>query len=123
MTASMRLFRLTALTLILTFATSTICAAKRPATPMDSAVLHQKLIDHGIGRKVKVTQIDDVVVKGVLVSIDTDSFQITPKGTTQPITFQNSQVAKFGNDGLTTAAKIWIVVAILGALAVLSSRV
>jgi hypothetical protein len=111
MIAIVRLFRSVALILIAALFTSTTCAAKDTASPIRTAELHQKLVDHGIGKRVRVTQIDGVVVRGTLVSIGVDSFEVTPKDTTQPTRILNTQVHKFGSDGLPTGAKVAIGIA------------
>jgi hypothetical protein len=110
MTASTPLFRSVAVILIATL-TSTICAAKSPTTPINSVELHQKLLDRGVGKRVKVTQIDGGVFRGVLVSIDTNSFDITSKDTIQPTRILNTQVHKFSSDGLPGGAKVGIGIA------------
>ena len=120
-----RVFRAIALILIVTVTASSFGYGLDPAPPIQSAVLHDKLVAHGIGKRVKVTETSGTVVKGVLVSIEPDSFQITPKDKTQPITIQNTQVAKLGNDGLSTTAKVWIGVGIgvFVALGILGTRI
>ena len=80
MTAIARLFRPIALTLVVTVTTTSFAhAAKHVATPMDAATLHQKLTARGIGKSVRVTNVDGTETKGTLVSIGEDSFQVTPK--------------------------------------------
>jgi hypothetical protein len=63
--------------------TTSFANAAATDTPIDSANLQQKLTGRGIGKGVKITEVDGTVVKGTLVSIDADSFQITRKGATQ----------------------------------------
>ena len=127
MTSITRLLRPIALTLVITItATSSSQAAVKVSTPMDTATLHQKLTTRGIGKGVKITQMDGTIVKGTLVTIDADSFQVTPKNATQPTRVLNAQVTKFSNDGLSTGAKVGIGIAIgvvlVLAIAIISSR-
>jgi hypothetical protein len=113
MTAIARLFRPIALTLVVTVTTTSFAhAAKHVATPMDAATLHQKLTARGIGKSVRVTNVDGTETKGTLVSIGEDSFQVTPKNATQPISIPNAQVTKFANGDLSKGAKIGIGVGI-----------
>lgn len=126
MTSMIRLFRPVSLALIFAITTTTFSNAAVTTTPIDPANLQQKLAARGIGKGVKVTEVDGTVVKGILVSIDPDSFQITVKGATQPTRVPNAQVHKFGNDGLSTAGKISVGVAIgfgiLIVLGIIASR-
>jgi hypothetical protein len=113
MTAIARMFRPIALTLVVTVTTTSfVHAAKHVATPIDPTTLHQKLTTRGIGKSVKVTTLDGTETKGTLVSISEDSFQVTPKNATQPISIPNAQVTKFGNGDLSKGAKIGIGVGI-----------
>ena len=120
MTSRIHSFRAISLALIFAITATSFGNAATTDTPIDSANLQQKLVARGIGKGVKVTEVDGTVVKGTLVSIDADSFQITLKGATQPTRLSNTQVHKFSNDGLSTAGKIGVGVAIgLGILVVL----
>jgi hypothetical protein len=126
MTSIIRLFRPVSLALIFVVTTTSFSNAAATDTPIDSATLQQKLVARGIGKGVKVSEVDGTVVKGILVSIDADSFQITPKGAAQPTRVSNTQVHKFSNDGLSTAGKIGVGVAIgfgiLLVLGIIASR-
>jgi hypothetical protein len=107
------LFRAISLTLILTTTASSISRADtREVTPMDPSTLHQKLVARGIGKGVNVTEVDGTKANGTLIAIDADSFQIKPGDSDQPTRILNSQVAKFGNSGLSTGAKVAIGVGI-----------
>ena len=120
MTLESRPLRLLALALIFSLATTTFADAASPTVPVDPSIIHQKLVARGIGNGIKVTEIDGTVVKGTLVSIDDESFQVTPRMATQPTRIPNSQVSKIGNDGMSTGAKIGIGIAI-GVTAVLAA--
>ena len=120
MTSMIPFFRPVSLALIFAVTTTSLGNAAATDAPIDSASLQQKLVARGIGKGVKISEVDGTVVKGTLVSIDADSFQITQKGATQPTRVSNTQVHKFSNDGRSTAGKIGIGVAIgVGVLLVL----
>lgn len=107
MTSIAHLLRAVAIVLIVTITSNSFSYAAPPSSaPIDETVLHQKLITRGIGKGLKVTEIDGTVIKGTLVTIDDGSFQLTPKQATQPTRILNSQVAKLGNDGMSTRAKV-----------------
>ncbi len=107
MTSVIRLPRAVALVLVVTITTNSFShAAPASSAPIDETVLHQKLMARGIGKGVKVTEIDGTVIKGTLVTIDDGSFQLTSKQATQPTRVLNSRVAKLGNDGMSTRAKV-----------------
>lgn len=107
-----RPLRLVILTLIVILATNSLGDAAVSTTPIDATALHQKLHARGIGKGLKVTEIDGTVVKGVLVAIDDASFQLATKNTTQPTRILDTQVSKISNDGMSTAAKVTIGVAV-----------
>jgi sulfur transfer complex TusBCD TusB component (DsrH family) len=77
---------------------------------MDPVKLKQALTARGIGKSVKVTELDGTTVSGNLTAIRDDAFDITLKKATQPITISYSQVSKVGNGGLSTGAKVGIAV-------------
>ena len=77
---------------------------------LDPVKLEQKLTARGVGKSVKVTELDGTTVSGSLTAIRDDAFDVTLKKATQPITISYSQVSKEGNGGLTTGAKIGVVV-------------
>lgn len=125
LTYTLRAFRPTALALVLAL-TATALGETTETTktvPIEATALHSKLLKRGIGKSVKVTQLDGTVVKGTLASINADSFSVTPKGATQPLHIANGQVAKFENGGISTGTKWAIGIAIFAALAIGSSRV
>ncbi len=108
-----RVLRPAAFALVAIIATNSVgYASSNPATPIQPFALHEKLVERGLGKRVKVTEVDGTVIKGTLVAIDTDSFDVTPKDTTQPTRILNSQVHKFGSDGLPTGAKVGIGIAV-----------
>ncbi len=125
MTSLIPVLRPIVIALILSVATMSFAQASVDvARPLDAGVLHKKLLKRGLGRGVKVIEVDGSVVKGVLVSIDADSFQVTPRKSTQPTVILNTHVRELSNDGLSRGAKIGIIVGIcLVALAIGSSRV
>ena len=129
MTAIHGALRVVCVSLIICVTTSSFGQTTAPVpTPMDATTLHQELLTRGIGKGVKVTEIDGTVVKGILMTIDPDSFQVTPKNAKQPTRILSTQVAKCSKDGLSKGAKIGIgigigVVALLVVSSILASRV
>jgi hypothetical protein len=85
---------------------------------LDPVKLEQKLTARGVGKSVKVTELDGTTVSGNLTAILDDAFDVTLKKATQPITISYSQVSKEGNGGLTTGAKIGVVVVCVVVVAV-----
>jgi hypothetical protein len=81
-------------------------------TAMDPAKLNEALTARGIGKSVKVTQLDGTTVVGTLIVIQSDNFQITPNHATQPVTIQDADVKSIHNSGLSTGAKVGIGVGI-----------
>ncbi len=124
-TSSLRVLRPIVIALILFVGSTSLAQASVDVVPpLDAVVLHKKLLKRGVGKGVKVTEVDGTVVKGVLASIDADSFQITPHKSVQPITIPNARVHELSNDGLSHGAKIAIIVGIcLVALGIGSAHV
>ena len=75
---------------------------------IDPAMLKQTLTTRGIGKGIKVKELDDTTVVGTLIAIQDDSFQITPNHAVQPVTIQDANVKSIHNSGLSTGAKIGI---------------
>ena len=92
--------------------------APKVKTATDPVKLKQKLTTRGIGKSVKVTELDGTTASGNLTAIRDDAFDVTLKKATQPITISYSQVSKEGNGGLTTGAKIGVVVVCVVVVAV-----
>jgi hypothetical protein len=94
-------------------------------TPLDPVNLKQKLTTRGIGKSVKVTELDGTIVSGNLSGIRDDAFDVTVKKATLPVTISYSQVSKERNGGLSTGAKIGItvgcVVVAAGVLAIVAA--
>jgi hypothetical protein len=94
-------------------------------TPLDPVNLKQKLTTRGIGKSVKVTELDGTIVSGNLSAIRDDAFDVTVKKATLPVTISYSQVSKERNGGLSTGAKIGIavgcVVVAAGVLAIVAA--
>ena len=92
--------------------------APKVKTAMDPVKLKQALAARGVGKSVKVTELDGTPVSGNLTAIRDDAFDVTLKRAAQPITISYSQVSKEGNGGLTTGAKIGVVVVCVVVVAV-----
>jgi hypothetical protein len=88
--------------------------------PLDPVKLKQKLTARGIGNSVKVTELDGSTVSGRLTAIRDDAFDVTGKKAAQPITIPYAQLSKVGNGGLSTGAKIGIVVGSVAVIVVVS---
>ena len=84
--------------------------APKVKTAMDPVKLKQALTARGIGKSVKVTELDGAIVNGNLTAIRDDALDVTVKKATQPITISYSQVSKVGNGGLSTGANVGIAV-------------
>lgn len=101
-----------ALLLCLCIVGTDLAAAAVPAPPLDPATTIHKLHHHGVGKGVaKITESDGSVVKGKIVSIDADSFQLQPKHGA-PLQVAYTQVSAVNGPGLSKGAKIGIGVAV-----------
>ncbi len=89
--------------------TATISASGHalPSMPvsMEAANLYEELQSRGLGSDVKVTKADGTVIKGTLVELEADSFEVVPKGAVHPTYISDAQVARIDNAGLPKAAK------------------
>jgi hypothetical protein len=92
-------------------------------TALDPVKLKQALTDRGLGKGIKVTELDGATVSGSLAAIRDDAFDVTVKKATQPITISYSQVSKVGNSGLSTGAKIGIIVGCVTVAVVITAAV
>jgi len=97
--------------------------APKVKTAMDPIKLKQALTDRGLGKGIKVTELDGTTVVGNLTAIRDDAFDVTLKKATQPTTISYSQVSKVGNGGLSTGAKIGIVVGCVTVAVVITALV
>ena len=97
--------------------------APKVKTAMDPVKLKQALAARGIGKSVKVTELDGATVSGDLTAIRDDAFDVTLKKAAQPITISYSQVSKLGNGGLSTGAKEGIAVGCVVVAAVVIAAV
>jgi hypothetical protein len=92
--------------LVLTVAISASSHAL-PSTPvsMEATNLYEELQSRGLGSDVKVTKADGTVIKGTLVELEVDSFEVVPKGAVHPTYISDAQVARIDKAGLPKAAK------------------
>ncbi|HUD21712.1 MAG TPA: hypothetical protein VMQ60_02610 [Acidobacteriaceae bacterium] len=97
--------------------------APKVKTAMDPVKLKQTLTTRGIGKSVKVTELDGTTISGNLTAVLDDAFDVTLKKATQPVTISYSQVSKVGNGGLTTGAKVGIVILCVTAVVVIATVV
>jgi hypothetical protein len=89
--------------------------------PLDPVTLKQTLTHRGIGKGIKVKELDGTTVSGTLTGIHDDSLEVAPGKTVQPVTIQYAQITSVHNTGMSTGAKVGIgvaigVVAIIGAI-------
>ena len=85
-------------------------------TPLDPVKLKQTLTQRGIGKAVKLKELDGTIVIGVLTGIHDESLEITPSKTVQAITIQYAQISAVHNSGMSTGAKVGIGI-VIGAAA------
>jgi hypothetical protein len=102
--------------LIITLLGNSIALAA--GTVADPVLLKKALISRGIGKGIRVKQVDGKTVKGTLTGIHDDSLDVTPKHATQMQTIAYSQISDIEETGMTTDSKILIGIGVLGALAV-----
>jgi hypothetical protein len=76
--------------------------------PLDPVKIKLTLTQRGIGKSVKVKELDGTTVTGVLTGIHDDSLEVAPGKTAQSITIQYAQVTSVHNDGMSTGAKVGI---------------
>jgi len=66
-------------------------------------------MSRGIGKGVKITELDGTRITGILTGIQEDTFELTPKNTIQPVKIAYTQVTSLHDDGSnagSTVAKI-----------------
>jgi hypothetical protein len=98
-----------------------------PSTPVptETTNLYEELHSRGLGSDVKVTKADGTVIKGTLVELEIDSFEVVPKGAVHSTYISDRQVARIDNAGLPKAAKeaigaLFGVVVVIGLIAITS---
>ena len=107
--SSLRAFRiLRTVAAALSFMLVSNSIAWAAGTPLDPVKLKQTLTQRGIGKGVKVKELDGTSVTGVLTGIHDDSLEITPAKTVQTITIQYAQVSAVHNAGMSAGAKVGI---------------
>ena len=106
MTSILLQLRRISILLIILLCATTIAQAAQNDPPMNPIDIQTRLSHRGVGKKVKITEVDGSVVKGTIYSIDANSFRITPKDATHPALIRYSQVAFVSRTGLSTAGKV-----------------
>jgi hypothetical protein len=80
-----------------------------------------------LGSGIRVTEVNGVVVRGTLVELESDSFEVVPKQTVHPMRISNTQVARLDNAGLPKRAKqaigILVGVVVVVSLAVIATSI
>lgn len=103
-----RIFRIAAQILVCTILTQSIAfAAPKALTPQ---VVKEKVEKRGAGKGLKVVETDGTKVTGRIGSIGTESFTLEVKGVPQPTEIAYAKVSDVHNTGLSTGAKIAIIV-------------
>lgn len=115
MRMTMRLSRITALILAITFLSDRVALA---IPTSDAASAKQQIAARGVGKSIKVHESDGTVLRGKIVSLGEDSFglQVESKPSVE-VTFAN--VRAVDGPGLSKGAKIGIGVGVGLVLAVL----
>jgi hypothetical protein len=121
------LFRLLFQVLVLTVIISASGHAfPSTSAPMNATSLYEELHSRGLGSDVKVTKADGTVIKGTLVELEIDSFEVVPKDAVHPTRIPDTQVARVDNAGLSKIAKEAIgalvgLVVVIGLIAIATS--
>jgi ribosome recycling factor len=76
--------------------------------PLDPIKLKQTLTQRGIGKGIKVKELDGTTLTGVLTGIHDDSLEVAPAKTVQSITIQYAQITSVHNNGVGKGAKVGI---------------
>jgi hypothetical protein len=111
------------ISMILVFTLSATCVGQ--LRPIDSTTTHDKIESRGLGKSIKVEEINGATVSGTIIAVDADSFQVKPKHGGQTVLVRNDEVRKVQNGGLRTSIKvtIYIVVAFVLVGAIAGTRV
>ena len=99
------ILRFLALTLVFSISLDSL-ASVSPPVPIDPVVARHAIQNRGIGRGIHVTEVDGTNVRGIITAIHEDTFEVTPKGTTQSTTIPFAQLVQIRNDGHSHALSI-----------------
>ena len=98
-------YLLRSLVLILVFSISIDCFALPPA-PIDPVAAKEAIQNRGIGRGVRVTEVDGTNIRGIITAIHEDTFEVTPKGVSQSTQVSFSGLTKIRNDGSSRTVRV-----------------
>ena len=113
----MRAMRLSSVALMLTLVANGVAVAASPMDKMDTTIVQAKVKARGIGKEVKITETDKTQLKGVIVKIGEQSFQLKVKDSPDPVEIPYANVSSVHNAGLSTGAKVGIGI-LIGVVAV-----
>lgn len=69
------------------------------ATPLDTAAVHQRIVQRGVGRTVNIEERTGVVLSGKIEAIGTNSFTLRLHDTPSPVNVKYLDVADFPRGG------------------------
>ncbi len=96
------------------------------SSPTDIATqTHNKVESRGLGKTITVKEANGKVIRGTIVAIEPDSFQVKPEHGSPTVHIRNDEVVKAENGGLRTSIKVTLYV-VLGVIllgAIVGTRV
>jgi Mn2+/Fe2+ NRAMP family transporter len=98
------------LSMILVLNLSATCVGQ--LHPIDSTTVHDKIESRGLGKSIRVEEINGATVAGTILAVDADSFQVKPKHGGQIVLVRNDEVRKVQNGGLRTSIEVTIIVVV-----------
>jgi len=109
--------RFFAVLLIITLLSNNLAYAHKK--PLDAPAVKARVELRGVGKGVRVIEVDKTEVQGSIVSIGDQSFVLRPKDSGVSVDIPYVQVRDIHNTGLSTGAKIGIVAGAAAAVAVI----
>lgn len=103
-----RVFRIAAQLLVGAILTQSIALAS--AKPLTPQTVKEKVEKRGVGKGLKITELDGTRLTGRIHNIGPDSFTLDVKGTPQPSEIAYAKISEAHNTGLSTGAKVAIIV-------------
>jgi hypothetical protein len=85
--------------LALAVLSNSIAFAAGPPKPVNPVKLKQTLMTRGIGTGFKVRELNGTNITGILTAIHDETFELTPRGTTQSFSIPYAQVAAARGEG------------------------
>jgi hypothetical protein len=112
-----RVVRFFAVLLIVTLLGNNLAYAHKK--PLDAPAVKARVESRGVGKGVRLVEVDKTEVQGSIVSIGDQSFVLRPKNSGASVDISYAQVSDIHNTGLSTGAKIGIVAGAAVAAAVI----